>query len=125
MNGRPYKAARFASTLRRQLFREHLGLIKPQECGDRQTTVTRQMRPAPIPIYYDFDSQDDIAVADPLSDNTDILWNTTARKNREIFTEIFKPVPSNVVRSWKAYEVRAVSYTLRDIPLIGPPLRLI
>ncbi|KAJ8689244.1 hypothetical protein PTI98_013285 [Pleurotus ostreatus] len=104
MNGRPYKAARFASTLRRQLFREHLGLIKPQECGDRQTTVTRQMRPAPIPIDYDFDSQDDIAVADPLSDNTDILWNTTARKNREIFTEIFRPVPSNLVRSWKAYE---------------------
>ncbi|KAJ7851391.1 hypothetical protein B0H14DRAFT_3661254 [Mycena olivaceomarginata] len=32
------------------------------------------------------------------------LWNKTARKNREIFTEIFRPVPTNLVRDWEAYD---------------------
>lgn len=45
-------------------------------------------------------------VADPISDATLALWNGTAKKNREVFTELFRPVPSNLVRDWKAYDVR-------------------
>ena len=44
-------------------------------------------------------------VADPLCEETQYLWNDTARKNREIFTEIFRPVPTNLVRTWDAYDV--------------------
>jgi phospholipase D1/2 len=102
MNGRPYNVSMFAATLRRQLFREHLGLIPPQQCsGPAQPTSF--MRPVPYPNEYDLGSEPDRMVADPLSDYSINLWNETARKNREIFTEIFRPVPTNLVRDWNAY----------------------
>jgi phospholipase D1/2 len=101
MDGRPYAAARFAATLRRRLFREHLGLIEPQHTSHRPDSF---MRPAPIPNEDETHLPEDAAVADPLADETlDLLYNT-ARRNREVFTELFRPVPTNLVRSWSAYE---------------------
>ncbi|KAG8215687.1 hypothetical protein J3R82DRAFT_7561 [Butyriboletus roseoflavus] len=101
MDGRPYMAARFAATLRRKLFREHLGLIGPQHTTHRPDSF---MQPAPIPNDDETYLPADAAVADPLADETlDLLFNT-ARKNREIFTELFRPVPTNLVRSWSAYD---------------------
>ena len=64
------------------------------------------MRPAPIPNEDETDSREDELVADPLADETLDLFDSTAKKNRAIFTEIFRPVPTNLVRDWKAYEVR-------------------
>lgn len=64
------------------------------------------MHPAPTPNKDEIGSKHDRLVADPLSEAALELWNGTARKNREIFTEIFRPVPTNLVRDWKAYEVR-------------------
>jgi phospholipase D1/2 len=63
------------------------------------------MHPAPIPNEDEIGTQNDELVADPLSANLEDLWNNTARRNREIFTEVFRPVPTNLVRSWSAYEV--------------------
>jgi phospholipase D1/2 len=124
MNGRSYMAARFAATLRRKLYRgmcgclvyldfshslnpisEHLGLIEPQNCA-RHSGVTSFMRAAPVPNDDETVLEADALVADPLSDDTDRLWNETARTNRQVFSEIFKPVPTNVVRDWKTYSVR-------------------
>ncbi|KAF9530719.1 phospholipase D [Crepidotus variabilis] len=104
MNGQEWSASRFASTLRRQLYKEHLGLIPPQRCDSRQPDVTSFMRAAPYPNEDTTRSREDSLVADPLSDSTINLWNETARKNREIFGELFKPVPTNLVRSWADYE---------------------
>ncbi|KAL5521881.1 hypothetical protein ACEPAF_1725 [Sanghuangporus sanghuang] len=104
MDGKPYMAARFAATLRRYLFREHLGLIPPQNCESREAEVTSHMRPAPVPTEYELGSEEDQAVADPLADSTFELFDGTARKNRAIFTEVFRTVPSNLVRDYKAYE---------------------
>jgi len=104
MNGNPYHASRFAATLRRQLYKEHLGLIPPQPCDSRNPEVTAAMRPAPILNQDEFGTHIDNLVADPLSPNTDELWNSTAKRNREIFTEVFRPVPTNLVRSWAAYD---------------------
>lgn len=67
------------------------------------------MRPAPFPNDQELGSNDQV-VADPISDATDFLWKETARKNREIFSEIFKPVPTNLVRNWAAYDVRITSF---------------
>lgn len=105
MDGQPYQAGRFATTLRRKLFREHLGLMPPQICDSPKTPVTSFMRCAPEPNKDEISTDEDNLVADPLADSTLSLWNDTARKNREIFTEIFRPVPSNLVRDWKAYDV--------------------
>lgn len=67
------------------------------------------MRPAPHANQEEFDVPEDAQVADPLADATLDLWNDTARKNREIFTEVFRPVPTNLVRDWGAYDVRCLS----------------
>ena len=68
--------------------------------------MTSFMQPAPVPNQVDMDSDADDAVADPLSDATMTLLYDTARRNREVFTELFRPVPTNLVRNWDAYEVR-------------------
>ncbi|CCM01548.1 uncharacterized protein FIBRA_03606 [Fibroporia radiculosa] len=103
MNGKPYMASRFAASLRRKLYREHLGLMPPQFCDGPQERVTSFMRPAPNPNANEMSQPEDDMVADPLADSTLDLWNGTAKSNRDIFTEVFRPIPSNLVRSWSAY----------------------
>ncbi|KAF5327400.1 hypothetical protein D9619_004077 [Psilocybe cf. subviscida] len=104
MNGENFPVSRFAATLRRQLYKEHLGLSPPQPCDSRQPKVTPFMRPAPYPNPDETGTNEDKLVADPISDETEILWTGTAKKNREIFTEIFRPIPTSLVRSWNAYK---------------------
>ncbi|KAI0738349.1 phospholipase D/nuclease [Daedaleopsis nitida] len=120
MDGEPYQASRFAATLRRKLYREHLGLIEPQWCTARDSPDSF-MRPAPYPNEDETRSREDEMVADPLHQDTFHLWNDTARKNREIFTEIFRPVPTNLIRSWKDYESYVpnvmTGHAVPDIPL--------
>ncbi|EUC55943.1 phospholipase D, partial [Rhizoctonia solani AG-3 Rhs1AP] len=99
-----YMATRFAATLRRKLFREHLGLIEPQVCENGNETVTSFMRPAPIPNDNELGSREDDAVADPLSDHFQGLWIGTAQKNRAIFSELFRTVPTNIIQSWADYQ---------------------
>ncbi|KAL1743202.1 hypothetical protein HDZ31DRAFT_83591 [Schizophyllum fasciatum] len=121
MDGQPYQVARFAATLRRMLFREHLGLIPPQVMDKRNEEVTDYMRPAPHPNPDETGTREDELVLDPLSEETLYLWNDTARKNREIFTEIFRPVPTNLVRTWDAYDHYLpkvkTGHVMPDIPL--------
>lgn len=121
MNGRPYNASKFAATLRRRLYRgtteqlssgnsltpdlEHLGLLEPQQCNHETRRVTSFMKPAPHPNEDESLLEEDRAVADPLADATILLWESTAKKNREVFTELFRPVPTNLVRSKSAYKV--------------------
>ena len=84
---------------------EHVGLIPPMTISSRREHVTSFMRPAPVPNDDETDLEEDACVADPLSDRLLNLWNTTARVNREVFTELFRPVPSNLVHNWNAYNV--------------------
>jgi phospholipase D1/2 len=129
MDGHAVMVSRFATTLRRQLYKgerekaehqpfllqsskplyrspEHLGLIPPQFCDSRHENVTPSMRCAPYPIQDAFGTPEDDVVADPLCDETWELWTGTAKRNRDIFTELFRPVPTNLVRDWGAYDVR-------------------
>ncbi|CDO76228.1 hypothetical protein BN946_scf184644.g2 [Trametes cinnabarina] len=118
MDGEPYLVARFAATLRRKLYREHLGLIQPQLCENQPDSF---MRAAPHPNEDETEQDEDRMVADPLSDETMNLWMNTARRNREIFTEIFRPVPTNLIRSWKDYDNYVpkvpTDHVVPDIPL--------
>ena len=90
---------------------EHLGLIPPQFCRANDEPDSF-MRAAPHPNDDETDSDEDARVADPLADSTMDLWNNTARRNREIFTEIFRPVPTNLIRAWKDYEVSGRTFAL-------------
>ena len=100
MDGRPYQAARFAGTLRRQLFRKHMGLLRPQDMEHPD----QNFEPIGVPNLYDYGSPEDQAVTDPLSDRFLDHWNTLARTNSDAFGRIFHPVPHDSVRTWKDYD---------------------
>ncbi|KAK4192729.1 hypothetical protein QBC35DRAFT_483180 [Podospora australis] len=102
MNGRPYTASRFATSLRRFVYRKHLGLVPHQRPDDPDinwTPVTRD------PLNdYDWDTPADRLVADPLSPEFINMWRSTARQNTEIFSRAFHPVPNDQVRTWDDYD---------------------
>ena len=100
MNGRPWRATRFAATLRRQLLRKHLGLLRAQD----MERPDANFEPIGVPNVYDFGSDEDRLVIDPLSDSFLNLWNSRAHKNTVAFGRAFHPVPHDDVRTWKDYD---------------------
>ncbi|KAL8298553.1 hypothetical protein RB600_003195 [Gaeumannomyces tritici] len=96
-----FTASRFATSLRRQLFRKHLGLLPDQPC-DRPdanwTPVTRDHN------QYDWGSPADVLVEDPLSVRFLELWRSTARTNTEVLSKAFHNVPNDAVRTWDDYD---------------------
>jgi phospholipase D1/2 len=100
MDGRPWPAAKFAASLRRQIFRKHLGLLKHQDF-DRPDA---NFEPIGVPNAYDWGSEEDRQVADPISDDFWGLWNWRAKTNTDAFAKVFHPVPYDGVRNWKQYD---------------------
>lgn len=64
------------------------------------------MKPAPTPNPDEFGTPEDSTVADPLSEDLEHLWTRTAQRNRAIFSELFKSVPSDLVHNFEEYRVR-------------------
>lgn len=100
MDGRQYRASKFAASLRREIFRKHLGLLKPQDI-ERQDS---NYEPVGSSNLYDWGSNEDRQVVDPLSDDFQNLWNSRAHANTQAFGKLFHPVPSDEVRNWKQYD---------------------
>jgi phospholipase D1/2 len=107
MNEQPFEASQFAASLRRQIFRKHLGLLPPQDCTKPDANFTP---PNKDPNTYDWGSAPDLAVQDPLSPAFEELWTARARLNTEIFERVFRPVPTNKVRTWEQYEEYYAQY---------------
>ncbi|ORX37927.1 hypothetical protein BD324DRAFT_623854 [Kockovaella imperatae] len=103
MDGKKYMASRVATTWRRTLMREHLGLLPPQPAFDRDSQPNAAMHPAPSPLEYDWGSEEDKAVEDVLSDSFERLWTETGRSNRAAFERVFRPVPNDDIRNWNDY----------------------
>ena len=100
MDGQQWRAGKFAASLRRQIFRKHLGLLKPQD----MERPDQNFEPIGVPNTYDWGSEEDRQVADPLSDEFQNFWNWRAKANTDAFGKVFHPVPSDEVRNWKQYE---------------------
>ncbi|KAK4948015.1 hypothetical protein LTR10_013069 [Elasticomyces elasticus] len=100
MGGQPYTANRFAASLRRQLFRKHLGLIRPQN----MQRPDANFEPVGVPNAYDWDTPEDNIVSDPLSDTFQSLWNSRARTNTDVFRQAFRAVPDDNVTTWEDYK---------------------
>ncbi|TVY62866.1 Phospholipase D1 [Lachnellula suecica] len=101
MGGEPFQASRYATSLRRQLFRKHLGLLPWQDWAKPTANF--------MPINkasndYDWGSPADLMVRDVLSHEFSNLWNGTALANTEVFNKAFHCVPADNVRDWKQYE---------------------
>ncbi|KAH8588831.1 hypothetical protein B0O99DRAFT_524292 [Bisporella sp. PMI_857] len=101
MNGQPFRAAKFATQLRRQLFRKHLGLIPFQDwkSPDENFLPINQAQNA-----YDWGSQSDLAVQDVLSEDFTRLWHETAAVNTEVFVKAFHCVPADNAKTWEEYD---------------------
>ncbi|KAK1913773.1 hypothetical protein P3342_007017 [Pyrenophora teres f. teres] len=100
MNGQPYRASEFAASLRREIFRKHLGLLKPQDMERPDDNY----EPIGVPNRYDWGSDEDRQVVDPLSDDFLGMWNWRAHTNTQAFGKVFHPVPTDEVRNWKQYD---------------------
>jgi len=100
MAGQPWQASRFAASLRRQLFRKHLGLVRPQDLQRPDANF----EPVGVPNAYDWGSPEDNVVVDPLSDTFQSLWNTRARTNTEVYRKAFRAVPDDYVQTWNEYK---------------------
>jgi phospholipase D1/2 len=101
MDGRPYQASVYASSLRRQIFRKHLGLLPHQDPARPDVNFT------PVELdanYYDFGTHEDRLVEDPLSSHFNQLWNRTARANTDVFTRAFHAIPCDGVHTWEDYD---------------------
>lgn len=101
MNDQPYRASAYASSLRRQIFRKHLGLLPDQDPARPDANFT------PIdknPNSYDWGSPADGLVTDVLSDGFDRLWRETAKSNTHIFDRAFHAIPADHVRTWEEYD---------------------
>lgn len=102
----PAQVSRLATSFRRQLIRKHLGLIHPQNLLDDlepNNGFRPAMSPLPASYEYDFGSEEDNLVEDPISDS---LWNyvrSTAKSNEAIFEDLFHCYPTNQVKNWKDY----------------------
>lgn len=99
--GQDVQVSRFATQLRRQVFRKHLGLIPYQDWTSPDANF------APLSEgenEYDWDSEADRLVQDPLSAEFDGVWNEAAKTNTSVFEKAFHCVPANGVRNWEAYE---------------------
>jgi phospholipase D1/2 len=105
MDGQVYTASRFAASLRRTIFRKHLGLLPDQRWDrpDRNWHPVDDVSAGPE-NDYDWGSPADLLVRDPLHANFRRLWSETARTNTEVFSRAFHPVPNDHVRSWEDYQ---------------------
>jgi phospholipase D1/2 len=91
MDGQPYEAGHHAATLRRYLWREHLGLLPPQ---DLDATKDPNAQPPDVPNNPQEDDTYEF-VADPLSDEVWDMWTSRASKNTEIFRQLFHADPDD------------------------------
>ncbi len=91
MDGQEYEAGYHAATLRRYLWREHLGLLPPQELNAEKDP---NAQPPDVPNdprendTYEF-------VADPLNDKVWEMWTSRATRNTEVFRQLFHADPDD------------------------------
>jgi phospholipase D1/2 len=96
MGGEDYEAGYHAATLRRYLWREHLGLLLPQELD---ATKDPNAQPPNVPNDIHDSHEGYEFVADPLSDELWEMWTSRASKNTEIFRQLFHADPDDFGKS--------------------------
>lgn len=99
MGGQPYEAGHHAATLRRYLWREHLGLLPPQELD---ASKDPNAQPPNVPNNPQKGDTFEF-VADPLSDQVWDMWTSRATRNTEVFRQLFHADPDNCVKNFDDY----------------------
>jgi phospholipase D1/2 len=101
MDGEPFQAGHHAATLRRHIWREHLGLIEAQELDASKDPNSQPPNDCPNDIgsgeEFEF-------VADPLGDRVWDLWTSQATNNTEIYRQLFRADPDNNIKNFQEYD---------------------
>jgi len=101
MDGKPYKAAHLAATLRRHVWREHLGLLPSQPIDASKDPNCQPPDVCPNDLLegdeYEF-------VSDPLSDKVWDMWTKNATVNTKIFRHLFRADPDDNIRTFEDYD---------------------
>ncbi|KAI0150681.1 phospholipase D/nuclease [Xylariaceae sp. FL1272] len=102
MDGQPFEAGRHAATLRRYLWREHMGLLPPQEHDASQDA---NAQPPGDDSPNDIKDRDDTYkfVEDPMSDELWEQWTSSATKNTAIFRHLFHADPDDHIKTFDDY----------------------
>ncbi|CAG8894959.1 unnamed protein product [Penicillium egyptiacum] len=101
MNGRPYRASRLAATLRRQLWREHLGLLPAQEYD---ATGDPNAQPPDVSLNKIDEGPENEFVMDPLSDGVWNTWTSQASGNTETYRMLFRADPDDHIKTFEDYD---------------------
>ncbi|KAI9691964.1 MAG: hypothetical protein M1820_009642 [Bogoriella megaspora] len=102
MDGRPYQAGHHAATLRRMLWREHLGLIPPQPLDASEDPNAQP--PGDGANNWLQGDQYDALVADPMSDELWNEWTGRATTNTDVFRWLFHADPDDNIKTFEDYE---------------------
>jgi phospholipase D1/2 len=117
MDGQPYEAGYHAATLRRHLWREHLGIIEAQEVnaeGDPNA------QPPTVCMNEEYSGEEWDFVADPLSDKLWDFWCGQASTNTEIYRYLFRADPDDNIKTWKDYDTFAPRKSIKQGHLHDP-----
>jgi len=102
MDGREYQAGHHAATLRRMLWREHLGLLPAQPLDASEDPNAQP--PDVCPNSWHEGDEWDKLVTDPLSDDVWNLWTQQATTNTEVFRHLFHADPDDNIRTFDDYQ---------------------
>jgi phospholipase D1/2 len=101
MDGVSFKAGRHAATLRRNLWREHLGLLPAQSLDASDDPNAQPPGDSP---NDNFEGPEFEFVADPLSDKVWDLWTRNASTNTSIFRDLFHADPDDNILTFEDYD---------------------
>ncbi|RHZ44600.1 hypothetical protein Glove_718g64 [Diversispora epigaea] len=92
------KSGKFATSLRRAIFKEHLGI-------EFESDHESGTHPPPIGLIGPYrHCENDKFVENPVSDQFFQLWTNTAKTNTKIYSEVFACVPDDKVTDWEEYK---------------------
>ncbi|KAK3353896.1 hypothetical protein B0T25DRAFT_222593 [Lasiosphaeria hispida] len=102
MDSQPFQAGRHAASLRRYLWREHLGLLPPQ---DLDASNDPNAQPPGEDSPNDVGDQDESweTVKDPLSEDLWEMWTGRATTNTQVFRQLFHADPDDHVKTFDDY----------------------
>lgn len=101
MDGKPYRASRLAATLRRQLWREHLGLLPAQ---DYDASKHPNAQPPNVCLNEILEGPENDFVTDPLNDDLWKTWTEQATTNTEVYRMLFRADPDDNIRTFEEYD---------------------
>ncbi|CAG8616793.1 14882_t:CDS:10, partial [Cetraspora pellucida] len=103
MAGKEWDAGKFAATLRRHIFKQHIGL----EIHESHEEVNNHSHPPPIESDYPVNhlNHADKIVEDPVSEEFyKNHWYHTASQNTESFRKVFHCYPDDTVSNWDEFK---------------------